>query len=43
MITSQEAAEILGITDRAVRLNCENGKYIARKTGRNWLINKDSI
>ncbi len=43
VITSQEAADILEITDRAVRLNCENGRYVARKTGRNWLILKDSL
>lgn len=43
IITTQEAAEILGISERGVRWNCEAGKYKARKAGRVWLIDKESL
>ena len=43
IITVQEAAEILGITERGVRWNCESGKYKARKAGKVWLIDRKSI
>ena len=43
VITSQEAAAILGISDRAVRLQCEQGKLVCRKVQRIWLILKDSL
>jgi hypothetical protein len=43
VVTSQEAAIILGIKDRSVRANCEKGKYNARKAGGTWLIERDSL
>ena len=43
IITVQEAAEILGISERGVRWNCESGKYKARKAGKVWLIDRKSI
>ena len=43
VITVQEAAEILGIDEKNVRLRCVAGKCIARKAGGTWLIDKDSL
>lgn len=43
IITAQEAAVLLGISERGVRWNCENGKYQARKAGKVWLIDRDSL
>jgi len=42
-ISATETADILGVTSRAIRLNCENGKYECRKAGGVWLIDKDSV
>jgi replicative superfamily II helicase len=42
-LSATETADILGITSRAIRLNCENGKYESRKAGGVWIINKDSV
>lgn len=43
VIVSSEAAELLGIGERAVRKQCELGKLIARKTKQGWLIDKRCI
>ena len=43
VITVQEAADILGITERAVRANCERGKYKCRKAKGTWLILRSSL
>lgn len=42
-IGTQEASEILGISERGVRSNCERGKYICRKSGSVWIIDKSSL
>jgi len=42
-LSATEVSDILGITSRAVRLNCENGRYECRKAGGVWLIDKESI
>jgi len=39
-ITSSVAAKIIGITHRATRLLCQNGKLRCRKLGRDWLVEK---
>ena len=43
IITVQEAAEILGISPRAIQLNCEKGKYKCRKAKGTWLILRSSL
>lgn len=43
IILPHEASKILGISPRAVQQNCEKGKYICRKAGRIWLIDKASL
>lgn len=43
VITVQEAAEILGISPRAVQLQCEKGKLVCRKAKGTWLILKSSL
>ena len=43
IITVQEAAEILGISARAVQQKCEQGKLKCRKAGGTWLILKSSL
>lgn len=43
VITVQEASLFVGISERAIRQNCESKKYDARKAGGTWLINKESL
>ena len=43
VITVQEAADILGISPRAVQFNCINGKYKCRKAKGTWLILRSSL
>lgn len=43
IITVQEAAEILGISPRAIQQKCEQGKLICRKAKGTWLILKSSL
>lgn len=40
LITTDEAARIIGATPLAVAKACARGKYVAVKCGRNWRINK---
>lgn len=41
--TSQEVAPLLGISERGVRYNCEQGNYTCRQAGKVWLIAKNSL
>jgi excisionase family DNA binding protein len=41
-ITVQEASALLGIEQSVVRRACIDGKILARKTGRNWLIDRSN-
>lgn len=43
VVTATEAAEILGISERGVQKNCESGKYICRKSGRIWIIDRNTL
>ena len=43
MLTTKEAAELLGITPRRVQELIKNGALEARKTSGVWLIDKDSV
>ena len=43
IITVQEAADILGITPRAVQQKCEQGKLKCRKAKGTWLILRSSL
>lgn len=46
VITPVEAAEqgLVNISDRALRLRCENGFYKdCRKVGKTWIINKQEL
>lgn len=43
VITIKEASDILGITERAVRFKCEQGKLICRKSYGTWLILRSSL
>ena len=38
VITTQEAAQSLGLSERSIRNYCEQGKLEARKSGQTWLI-----
>lgn len=42
-ITTQEAAEMLGISDRAVREQCDTSLGTARKIAGRWLIERGEI
>ena len=43
MLTTKEAAELLGITPRRVQELIKNGALEARKASGVWLIDKDSV
>ena len=43
MLTTKEAAELLGITPRRVQELIKNGALTARKASGVWLIDKDSV
>lgn len=43
VVTISEASEMIGISERGIRFNCESGKYKARKSGNTWLIDKSSL
>lgn len=40
---SKEAANALGVTDRAVRMWCKNGRLHAVLSGGRWLVNPNSV
>ena len=40
-LTSSEAAHLIGISDRAVRLACQTGRLPAVRNGRSWLVDPD--
>lgn len=42
-ITAQEAAEMLGISDRAVREQCDTSLGTARKVAGRWLIERGEV
>ncbi len=42
-ISTQEAAELLGVTDRAITKQARGSKIHARKIGRQWLIDKEGL
>lgn len=43
MLTTKEAAELLGITPRRVQELIKNGALTARKASGVWLVDKDSV
>lgn len=43
IITAKEAADLLGISERAVRQHCEKGNYKSRKANGTWLIDSYSL
>ena len=43
VMSSSEAAEVLGVTDRAVRLACEAGRLPATRTARRWQITRTDL
>jgi len=43
LLSTQEAAQQLGISERRVRQLCEDGKLPARKLGSNWFIHPSSV
>lgn len=43
IITVQEAAAIMKISERAIRQHCEKGNYTARKSGGTWLIDSKCL
>ena len=40
LITTEEAAQIVGATPLAIARACAKGEYVAVKCGRSWRINK---
>lgn len=43
MITTSEAAAILGLEGSTVRRLCQTGKLPARRTGHTWLISRADL
>ena len=43
LLTTSEAAAVLGLTVRAVQKMIENGRLEARKAGRDYLINRNAL
>lgn len=42
-ISTSEAAETLGVTDRCIRNWCRSGRLTARRVGKTWLINDHTL
>ena len=42
-ITTREAAELVGYTQRRVRQLAIAGKIVAKKFGRDWQVNRSSL
>lgn len=42
-MSTGQAAQALGVTDRCIRNWCRSGRLIARHIGRSWLVNPNSI
>ena len=42
-VSTSEAADLLGITDRAVRLACKAGAMGARRVGDRWRISREAV
>jgi excisionase family DNA binding protein len=42
-LTTQEAADALGISRRGLRFHITNGKLPARRHGRDWLIDEVAL
>lgn len=42
-LTSTEAADHLGVTDRAIRKAIHEGRLAASKTGSKWLIDREEL
>jgi len=42
-VSTSEAAEALGVTDRCVRKRCKTGQLPAVRTGGRWLINRTTL
>lgn len=43
VMTTTEAAALLGITDRAIRLACAHGRLPAEQAGGRWQINRADV
>ena len=43
LLTIPQAATILGVTERLLRLRCQSGRIDAKKYGRTWLIDTDAV
>lgn len=42
-MSTSEAAEALGVTDRCIRKRCQSGRLDAAKAGSRWLVNRNSL
>lgn len=43
LLPIETARQIPGLSDRGMRMLCENGKVKAVKMGRVWRVNRDSL
>lgn len=42
-LSTSSAADLLGVTDRAVRLACKGGRLRAERVGGRWLIDREDV
>ena len=42
-LSTTEAADLLGITDRAVRIACSSGRLVAEQVNGRWQIDREAI